>query len=79
VLRGAKRLGYLLPATLKTDFVYLGLGVLIGMAIGRLSGSFGGVTLALGTGGGCLLSGLLFGWIRSHYPVVGSLPPAAAQ
>ena len=79
VLRGAKRLGYLLPATLKTDFVYLGLGVLIGMAIGRLSGTFGGVTLALGTGGGCLLSGLLFGWIRSHYPLVGSLPPAAAQ
>ena len=79
VLRGARRLGYLLPATLKTDFVYLGLGVLIGMAIGRLSGTFGGVTLALGTGGGCLLSGLLFGWIRSHYPVIGSLPPAAAQ
>ncbi|MFM0515850.1 aspartate-alanine antiporter [Caballeronia jiangsuensis] len=79
VLRGAKRLGYLLPATLKTDFVYLGLGVLVGMAIGRLSGTFGGVTLALGTGGGCLLSGLLFGWLRSFHPIVGSLPPAAAQ
>jgi putative transport protein len=79
VMRGAQRLGYILPATLKTDFVYLGLGVLIGMAIGRLSGTFGGITLALGTGGGCLLSGLLFGWIRSRYPVVGSLPSAAAQ
>jgi len=79
VTRGAQRLGYVLPATLKTDFVYLGLGVLIGMAIGRLSGSFGGVTLALGTGGGCLLSGLLFGWIRSRHPLIGSLPPAAAQ
>jgi aspartate-alanine antiporter len=79
VIRGAQRLGYMLPATLKTDFVYLGLGVLIGMAIGRLSGTFGGVTLALGTGGGCLLSGLLFGWIRSRHPLVGSLPPAAAQ
>jgi putative transport protein len=68
-----------LPPTQKTDFVYLGLGVLVGMLIGRLGGSIGGVTLALGTGGGCLLSGLAFGWIRSRHPLVGSLPSAAAQ
>ncbi|MGF6480311.1 aspartate-alanine antiporter [Paraburkholderia sp. JPY419] len=79
VARGAKRLGYVLPPTEKTDFVYLGLGVLVGMAIGRLGGTIGGVTLALGTGGGCLLSGLLFGWVRSRHPLVGSLPSAAAQ
>ncbi|MBC8736747.1 aspartate-alanine antiporter [Paraburkholderia sp. UCT31] len=79
VERGAKRLGYVLPPTQKTDFVYLGLGVLVGMAIGRLGGTIGGVTLALGTGGGCLLSGLLFGWVRSRHPLVGSLPSAAAQ
>jgi putative transport protein len=79
VVRGVKRLGYELVPTQKTDFVYLGLGVLIGMALGRLSGTIGGVSLALGTGGGCLLSGLLFGWIRSRHPLVGSLPSAAAQ
>jgi putative transport protein len=79
VARGARRLGYLLPATQKTDFVYLGLGVLVGMAIGHLGGRIGGVSVALGTGGGCLLSGLLFGWIRSRHPLVGSLPSAAAQ
>ncbi|RFU45924.1 aspartate-alanine antiporter [Paraburkholderia sp. DHOC27] len=79
VARGASRLGYILPPTQKTDFVYLGLGVLFGMAIGRLGGRVGGVSLALGTGGGCLLSGLLFGWIRSRYPLIGSLPSAAAQ
>jgi aspartate-alanine antiporter len=79
VERGAKRLGYALVATQKTDFVYLGLGVLVGMAIGHLGGRVGGVSVALGTGGGCLLSGLLFGWIRSRYPLVGSLPSAAAQ
>jgi putative transport protein len=79
VARGASRLGYILPATQKTDFVYLGLGVLFGMAIGRLGGRVGGVSVALGTGGGCLLSGLLFGWIRSRYPLIGSLPSAAAQ
>lgn len=79
VARGARLLGYVLPATQKTDFIYLGLGVLVGMAIGRLGGRIGGVSIALGTGGGCLLSGLLFGWIRSRYPLVGSLPSAAAQ
>ncbi len=79
VARGASQLGYVLVATQKTDFVYLGLGVLVGMAIGHLGGRIGDVSIALGTGGGCLLSGLLFGWIRSHYPLVGSLPSAAAQ
>ena len=79
VERGARQLGYVLPATQKTDFVYLGLGVLLGMAIGHLGGRVGGVSIALGTGGGCLLSGLLFGWIRSRHPLIGSLPSAAAQ
>ena len=79
VARGARQLGYVLPPTQKTDFVYLGLGVLAGMAIGHLGGRIGGVSVALGTGGGCLLSGLLFGWIRSRYPLIGSLPSAAAQ
>ena len=79
VARGARQLGYVLPPTQKTDFVYLGLGVLAGMAIGHLGGRVGGVSVALGTGGGCLLSGLLFGWIRSRYPLIGSLPSAAAQ
>jgi putative transport protein len=79
VARGAKRLGYVIQQTQKTDFVYLGLGVLFGMMIGRFGLNVGGVSLVLGTGGGCLLSGLLFGWARSHFPVVGSLPSAAAQ
>ena len=79
VERGARQLGYVLPATQKTDFVYLGLGVLIGMAIGHLGGRIGGVSVVLGTGGGCLLSGLLFGWVRSRHPLIGSLPSAAAQ
>ncbi|MDR5853774.1 aspartate-alanine antiporter [Caballeronia sp. LZ062] len=79
VTRGAAKLGYIIRATQKTDFVFLGLGVLVGMGIGRLSAHVGGIDLSLGTGGGCLLAGLVFGWIRSRYPVIGSLPSAAAQ
>src|SRR6202012_3691469 len=44
VERGAKRLGYILVATQKTDFVFLGLGVLVGMAIGHFGGKIGGVS-----------------------------------
>ncbi|SAL39798.1 Aspartate/alanine antiporter [Caballeronia cordobensis] len=79
VARGASKLGYIIRATQKTDFVFLGLGVLLGIAVGRLSVRAGGIDLTLGTGGGCLLAGLLFGWIRSRYPLIGSLPSAAAQ
>jgi putative transport protein len=79
VARGASKLGYLIRATQKTDFVFLGLGVLLGIGIGRLSAKVGGVDLTLGTGGGCLLAGLLFGWVRSRFPLIGSLPSAAAQ
>ncbi|WP_250499060.1 aspartate-alanine antiporter [Caballeronia sp. GAWG1-5s-s] len=79
VTRGAAKLGYIIRATQKTDFVFLGLGVLVGIGIGRLSAHVGGIDLSLGTGGGCLLAGLVFGWIRSRYPVIGSLPSAAAQ
>jgi putative transport protein len=79
VARGAAKLGYVVRATQKTDFVFLGLGVLVGIAFGRLSARLGGIDVTLGTGGGCLLAGLLFGWIRSRYPLIGSLPSAAAQ
>jgi aspartate-alanine antiporter len=79
VARGAAKLGYVVRATQKTDFVFLGLGVLVGIALGRLSARMGGIDVTLGTGGGCLLAGLFFGWIRSRYPLIGSLPSAAAQ
>lgn len=77
--RGARSLGYPLTPTQKTDFIYLSIGVLLGMAIGHIGGKVGGISFGLGTGGGCLLSGLLLGWLRSRHPLVGSLPPAAAQ
>lgn len=39
---------------------------------------FGDVPLSLGTGGGCLVSGLLFGWFRSRSQTFGAFPPQAA-
>jgi AspT/YidE/YbjL antiporter-like protein len=39
---------------------------------------FAGTLLGLGTGGGCLIAGLIFGWLRARRPTFGQLPAAAA-
>ncbi len=77
--RALAELGHPLPATDKTDLVYLGLGVLVGMLIGSLSLKIGTLDLTLGTGGGALVSGLVFGWLRTRHPKLGTLPVPAAE
>ncbi|MFD7976043.1 aspartate-alanine antiporter [Streptomyces sp. NPDC059071] len=61
-----------------TDFVYLGAGIAAGSLIGQIVVRFGDVPMSLGTGGGCLISGLLFGWFRSRSQTFGAFPPQAA-
>jgi len=77
--RTVPELGYPVVPTIRTDFVFLGIGVLLGMLIGSLSVKVGRADLTLGTGGGCLVSGLAFGWLRARLPVMGSLPVPAAE
>jgi len=79
VQRVVPELGYTVMPTIKTDFVFLGIGVLLGMLIGGLSVKLGRADLTLGTGGGCLVSGLMFGWLRARVPLFGSLPSSAAE
>ncbi|MFJ9035643.1 aspartate-alanine antiporter [Streptomyces sp. NPDC102406] len=62
-----------------TDFVYLGLGIAAGSLLGQVVVKFGSVPMSLGTGGGCLISGLLFGWFRSRSQTFGAFPPQAAS
>ncbi|MFI5868332.1 aspartate-alanine antiporter [Streptomyces sp. NPDC051546] len=61
-----------------TDFIYLGLGISAGSLLGQLVIPLGAAALSLGTGGGCLVSGLLFGWFRSRWQTFGAFPPQAA-
>jgi aspartate-alanine antiporter len=79
VERAVKLIGYPMPPADKTDFLYLGLGLTFGFALGLLGVRFGGSLLGLGTGGGCLIAGLLFGWLRARRPTFGQLPTAAAM
>ncbi|WP_411110191.1 aspartate-alanine antiporter [Streptomyces sp. c-19] len=62
-----------------TDFIYLGFGIVAGSLLGQVVVEFGDVPMSLGTGGGCLISGLLFGWFRSRTQTFGAFPPQAAS
>lgn len=77
--RAAEIAGYELVPSEKTDFVYFGAGVLVGLLIGLLVWRVGAIPLTLGAGGGALLSGLVFGWARSKHKMYGAMPTAACQ
>jgi len=70
-------LGYAERSTAVTDLVAVGLGIILGTLIGLLSITIGGIPVTLGTGGGVLVSGLFFGWLRSRKPIWGQIPTPA--
>jgi AspT/YidE/YbjL antiporter-like protein len=78
VERASRLIGSPTPPADKTDFLYFGLGLAVGFELGQLGVPFGGASLGLGTGGGCLIAGLLVGWLRARRPTFGQLPTAAA-
>ena len=71
-------LGYTISEN-KTDFIFFGLGMSLGYIIGMISFNIFDVSIALGNGVGCLISGLIFGWIRSNYPRYANLPTGASN
>ena len=73
------RVGKSVSAAAVTDFVFFGLGMTVGILIGMISFKLGGVPVTLGSGVGCLLSGLLFGWIRHTRPRYAALPSGASN
>jgi putative transport protein len=56
------------------DVAFIGGAVTIGALIGALVWKVGGVPLTLSTAGGALISGLVFGWLRSVRPFFGRIP-----
>jgi putative transport protein len=77
--RAVQAAGYELAYSNKTDFIYMGVGLVLGLLIGLIVVRVAGIPLTLGSGGGCLLMGLLFGWMRGKHPMYGVMPPAASQ
>lgn len=75
--RAAKELGYADPRTLSTDFVFIGIGILLGGLLGALAIKIGAVSVSLGASGGALVAGLIMGWLRAKRPVYGAIPKAS--
>lgn len=75
--RAAKEIGYADPRTLSTDFVFIGIGILLGGLLGALAIKIGAVSVSLGASGGALVAGLIMGWLRAKRPVYGAIPKAS--
>jgi len=79
VAKAADEIGYSQVASSFVDHVYLGCGMLVGILMGLVSVPLAGVPIGLGIGGGCLVSGLIFGWLRAKKPTFGNLPAPTAK
>ena len=79
VAKAADEIGYTEPAPHLVDYVYLGIGLVVGILLGIVSVPVADVPIGLGIGGGCLVSGLFFGWLRARHPTFGNLPSPTAK
>ncbi len=74
VVRVAKLLGSMERPSEKTDLLYCGIGIVVGTLVGLISVPIAGIPVTLGAGGGVLVAGLVFGWLRSLHPTFGNFP-----
>ena len=68
-----KALGYPTPNKNVVDYITFSIGIILGVIIGEITVPIASIPISLGTGGGCLFSGLIFGWLKSRYPKVGGM------
>jgi len=54
-----------------TETFYLALSLIIGYVVGKLSVTLGGIPFALGTSAGCMLTGIMFSYLRTRNPAFG--------
>ncbi|MFA0003697.1 aspartate-alanine antiporter [Vibrio splendidus] len=77
--RVEKNIGQRMGSASMTDFVILGLGMVVGLLIGLISFKIAGIPVTIGSGAGCLISGLFVGWIRSRNPHIAQFPVGAVN
>jgi putative transport protein len=74
ITEATKYIGYADRVTDVADVAFIGGAIVLGALIGALVLNIGGVPLTLSTAGGALISGLVFGWLRSVHPTFGRIP-----
>ncbi len=78
IQRVAQQVGSIIVPSDKTDFVFHSFGLAVGLLIGLVVIRLGAIPLTLGSGGGALIAGLVFGWYRSRHLTRGNLPLPAS-
>lgn len=78
IQRVAQQVGSIIVPSDKTDFVFHGFGLAVGLLIGLVVIRLSAIPLTLGSGGGALIAGLVFGWYRSRHLTRGNLPLPAS-
>ncbi|NAZ51885.1 aspartate-alanine antiporter [Vibrio toranzoniae] len=77
--RVEKNIGKRMSSASMTDLVILGLGMVVGLLIGLISFKIAGIPVTIGSGAGCLISGLFVGWIRNRNPHIAQFPVGAVN
>lgn len=73
----ANNFGHVERDVVETDLFTFALGIAVGIGLGTLAVTLGGLTIQLGMAGGLLISGLLVGFLRSIWPIFGRVPDAS--
>jgi putative transport protein len=75
--RVANRIGFPDRPSEKSDIIFISIAIVIGTLVGTLAIRLGNIPVGLGTSGGVLVAGLVFGWLHSLYPALGRIPNPA--
>ncbi|MEE8107468.1 MAG: transporter [Planctomycetota bacterium] len=70
-------IGHVEGAAEQTDLTTFAIGIALGLFVGTLSVTIGGLSIGLGSAGGLLTAGLLIGYLRALHPRFGRVPGAA--
>ena len=77
VRTAGRHIGHIDRPSVSSDLMFVGLAIAIGGVLGAMSIWIGGVPVSLGTSGGALVAGLVFGWLRALRPTFGHISPGA--
>ena len=75
--RVAEDVGFANRPSEDSDIIFISIAIVLGTLVGMLAIRIGNIPVGLGTSGGVLVAGLVFGWLHSLYPRLGRIPGPA--